>query len=154
MASRPQPNHAPTGAPQRAKCEFCVKFGLGLDNHNHNWCYADPKSKHYKKEVHERRIAQAQAKGIKLPPEVLLPQEPAKINALAPGEEFVDDLVGALRLLGSLSEDDCQKYTDAVLEEQQRMDGLIATVVHESDGEVPSAVFSISEGRDPAQMEV
>ena len=78
-----------------------------MDKQNPNFCYANPKSKHYRKDVHKRRIEQAQNRGIKLPPELLLPAEPASIKAMAPGGEFVEDLVGALRLLGSLSEEEC-----------------------------------------------
>ena len=39
------------------KCDLCSQLGLGGDNHSREWCYVDPKSKVYKPEVRQRRVA-------------------------------------------------------------------------------------------------
>lgn len=64
---------APEGANKGSrKCDLCTKLGLGGDNHSREWCYVDPKSKAYKPEVRQRRVAQAQARGIPVPQELLV----------------------------------------------------------------------------------
>jgi hypothetical protein len=39
------------------KCELCAKLGMGGDTHSREWCYVYPKSKAYKPEVRQRRVA-------------------------------------------------------------------------------------------------
>ena len=62
------------GGPQhsgnRHTCDLCVKLGMGGDNHKREWCFACPKSKAYKPEVRKRKVAQARARGIPIPPEI------------------------------------------------------------------------------------
>ena len=53
------------------KCDLCTRLGLGGDNHSREWCYVDPKSRAYKPEVRQRRVAQAKARGIQVPQELL-----------------------------------------------------------------------------------
>ncbi len=52
-----------------------------MDNHSREWCYIDPRSKVYKPEVRERRLAQAKAKGVKIPQWILdMDKGKGKIN--------------------------------------------------------------------------
>ena len=46
-----------SAAKEVRKCELCVKLGMGGDTHSREWCYIDPKSKAYKPEVRQRRVA-------------------------------------------------------------------------------------------------
>jgi hypothetical protein len=39
------------------KCDLCAKLGMGGDSHSREWCYIDPRSKAYKPEVRQRRVA-------------------------------------------------------------------------------------------------
>ena len=57
---------------ENRKCDLCTKLGLGGENHSREWCYVDPKSRAYKPEVRQRRVAQAKARGIPVPPELLV----------------------------------------------------------------------------------
>ncbi len=45
--------------------------GVGADTHTKEWCFCNPASKMYKREVHERRVNQARAKGIDVPTDLL-----------------------------------------------------------------------------------
>lgn len=60
------PKGALGGRPER-KCDLCAKLGMGGDTHSREWCYIDPKSRAYKPEVRQRRVAQAQARGLAIP---------------------------------------------------------------------------------------
>ncbi len=70
-----------------------MQLGAGGDNHSREWCYIDPKSKVYKPEVHQRRVAQARARGIKIPPELEVEDAPSGHNLIASLEAIVG-LVG------------------------------------------------------------
>jgi hypothetical protein len=54
------------------KCDLCSRLGMGGDSHSREWCYIDPRSKAYKPEVRQRRVAQAKARGVPIPPELLI----------------------------------------------------------------------------------
>ena len=55
------------------------------------------------------------------------------------GQGLADDLIAALRMVGSLSEEEVQDKTDIIINAQQESEGLIATFKHEDDGDVPPA---------------
>jgi hypothetical protein len=39
------------------RCEICDRLGgVGADTHTKEWCFCNPASKMYKREVHERRV--------------------------------------------------------------------------------------------------
>jgi hypothetical protein len=46
-----------SAAKEGRKCDLCAKLGMGGDTHSREWCYIDPKSKAYKPEVRQRRVA-------------------------------------------------------------------------------------------------
>ena len=60
------PNPTAGGRP-KSKCEYCAPLQLGMDTHDHKFCYVDPASQAYKPEVRARRIKAARAKGVQLP---------------------------------------------------------------------------------------
>ena len=77
-----------------------------MDNHLHEYCYVDPASKHFKPEVRVRRIQAAKNRGGSLPA-YLQEENPGSVGHVAqagPGN-MVEDLVGALRLVGGMQED-------------------------------------------------
>ena len=57
------------------------------------------------------------------------------MNAVQGSASVVEDLVGALRMVGCIREDDLQKHADAILDQMQQDEGLVATFCHQSDGE-------------------
>jgi hypothetical protein len=75
-----------------------------MNNHDPKWCFVNPASKAYKPDVRARRIEQAKKRGVVLP-DHLADVNPAPINMVSPPQTIVDDLVGALRLVGHLSEE-------------------------------------------------
>lgn len=78
-----------------------------MDTHDHKWCYVDPRSQAYKPDVRARRVKQAKGKGVQLP-DYLQEESPAVVgNVLGGG--YTDDLMGALRLVGALTEDEVQR---------------------------------------------
>jgi hypothetical protein len=74
-----------------------------MDNHPHAYCYVDPASKAFKPEVRARRIEAAKAKGVALP-DYLQDEKGGALAAVQPGD-LVQDLIGALRLVGGLQEE-------------------------------------------------
>lgn len=52
-------------------------------------------------------------------------------------------------MVGSLSEAEVQARVDTLLDAQQEMEGLVATVQHESDGAEPSSVYSLGASPPP-----
>ncbi len=78
---------------EKRKCSLCVQLGAGGDNHSREWCYIDPKLKVYKPEVRQRRVAQARARGLKIPPELEVEDKPSGHNLIASLEAIVG-LVG------------------------------------------------------------
>lgn len=67
------------------------------------------------------------------------------------GPSFAEDLVGALRLVGSFSEGEVQEHADRLINAQQEAEGLVATFCHEDDGEVPQSVFSVMDTGGPRE---
>ena len=60
------------GSHQRNKCDLCVDLKCGRDNHKREWCYIDPASRVFKgKGELERRIQQAQSRGVVVPQRIL-----------------------------------------------------------------------------------
>jgi hypothetical protein len=57
-----------------------------------------------------------------------------------PDGGLAEDLVGALRLVGGLREEEVQSHVDRILEAQQVMEGMVASIHHETDGDCPSSV--------------
>ncbi len=117
-----------------------------MDGHDHKWCFVDPASVAYKPEVRERRIRAAKRKGITLP-DYLQDEDPKKgaVAAVQPG--LAEDLVGALRMVPGLEDDEIEDFAGAIL------DGvggphMVAQFQHESDGNTPQQVFSIGPGGD------
>jgi hypothetical protein len=96
-----------TGAKPARKCSYCSPLNLGMDHHDAQWCYIDPASKVYKEDVRVRRIAAAKKKGVQLPA-YLQDETPKAVNMVAHTtavqEGLVEDVLGALRLVGRLSE--------------------------------------------------
>lgn len=97
-----------------AKCDYCKPLGLGMDNHRRDFCYVDKNSKYYKPDVRARRIQAAKKKGVQLP-DYLQDEEQASVALVCPPCQaepvstqdmsgMVDDLIGALRLVGGLQE--------------------------------------------------
>ena len=97
-----------------AKCDYCTPLGLGMDGHRREYCYVDKNSKHYKPDVRARRIQAAKRRGIQLP-DYLQDEEQAAVAHVCPPCQpepghpqdmsgMVDDLIGALRLVGGLQE--------------------------------------------------
>ena len=83
-----------------------------MDNHRHDFCYVDKNSKYYKPDVRARRIQAAKRKGVQLP-DYLQDEEQVAVALVCPlcqvGQVstpdkggMVDDLLGALRLVGGL----------------------------------------------------
>ena len=66
-----------------------MQLGAGGDNHSHEWCYIDPKLKVYKPEVRARRVAQAKVRGLKIPPELDIEDQPASTNLITDLEAIV-----------------------------------------------------------------
>lgn len=88
--SAPKTTFRPAAAPPqthsydkpKSKCNLCSKLGLGGDSHAREWCFIDPNSKAYKPEVRERRVAQAKARGIPIPPELEVVEKSAGHNLI------------------------------------------------------------------------
>jgi hypothetical protein len=72
-----------------------MQLGAGGDNHSREWCYIDPKSKVYKPEVRQRRVAQARARGLKIPAELEIDDVPASTNLVSDLEAIVGLVGGA-----------------------------------------------------------
>ena len=53
------------------------------------------------------------------------------------GVNLSSDLVAALRLVGSLTENEVQDKADIIINAQQEAEGLVATFCHEDDGDIP-----------------
>ena len=66
---------------------------------------------------------------------------------------FTEDLVGALRLVGGLSEDEVQQHVDNILNAKQEQAGMVATFCHVSDGECPTNVFTVGPGGESAVVQ-
>ncbi len=93
-----------------------------MDNHDHKWCYVDPKSQAYREDVRVRRIQAAKKKGVQLP-DYLQEERPARAHSLVGKVEMdqalTEDLVGALRLVGSMGEDEVQQTVDTIIDAHQ-----------------------------------
>jgi hypothetical protein len=72
-----------------------MQLGAGGDNHSREWCYIDPKSKVYKPEVRQRRVAQARARGLKIPAEIDIDDVPSSTNLVSDLEAIVGLVGGA-----------------------------------------------------------
>lgn len=60
-----------TGGPRAyTQCDLCTKLGITA-NHSRDFCYVDPKGRHFKPEIKNRRVEQAKAKGLPIPPELM-----------------------------------------------------------------------------------
>ena len=70
-----------------------MQLGAGGDNHSREWCYIDPKSKVYKPEVRQRRVAQARARWLSIPAELDIDDQPSSTNLVSDLEAIVG-LVG------------------------------------------------------------
>ena len=103
----------------------------------------DPASQAFKPDVRARRVKQAKARGVVLPDYLKDEVVGATNHVAAP---LADDLVAALRLVGSLTEDEVQAQTDMIINQQQDAEGLVATFCHEDDGEVPCSILAVSQG--------
>lgn len=53
------------------RCDLCAKLGCGQDGHKREFCYIDPASKFFNRNLLERRIKYAQLKGIVVPAEIM-----------------------------------------------------------------------------------
>jgi len=73
---------------------------VGGDNHSDEWCFINPRSKAYRPDVRARRVAQAKARGIKIPPELEVADAPDSNNMVA----NVQALVGLFGGSGEQSE--------------------------------------------------
>lgn len=60
--------------------------------------------------------------------------------------EMVDDLVGALRLVGFMEEGEAEAQAEVIVHDYQQRAGLIGSVRHHSDGYLPTNVFSVGVG--------
>lgn len=110
-----------SGAPPKKRCAYCSPLGLGMDSHDEKWCYINPASPVYKEDVRARKISQAKKKGTQLP-DYLQDEVPKKVNMVASVENsgdggLAEDILGALRMVGSLSEDEVQGHLDRILNE-------------------------------------
>ena len=86
------------------KCAYCAPLGIGMDTHDHKWCYVDPKSQAYKPDVRARRIQQAKKRGVQLPA-YLQDENPGTLGMVGADDSMADTLAGALRLVGSFGEE-------------------------------------------------
>ncbi len=124
-----------------------------MHRHDPRWCYINPASQAYHPDVRERRIQQARAKGIALGPEFTKLRPPAT-NGKA-HNWMVGDLVGALSLCGLQAD---KGMIDRVLDMQQQQEGkTIAHLVHTSDGQVPTTIYSVNPGHQrlpPSTLDV
>ena len=120
-----------------------------MDNHDHKWCYVNPKSQAYREDVRVRRIQAAKKKGVQLP-DYLQEERPARAHSLVGkldmDQALTEDLVGALRLVGSMGEDEVQQTVDTIIDAHQQREGLVATIHHTSDGTCPTCVYSLGAG--------
>jgi hypothetical protein len=105
------------GAAQVRRCKYCTPLGAGMDNHDHKWCFVDPASSSYKPDVRARRIQAAKKKGTKLP-DYLQEEDPkGTVGSLQPS--LAEDLVGALRLIPGIEEDEVQAHLEAIMGVQE-----------------------------------
>lgn len=88
-----------------------------MDNHDTKWCFINPASQSYKPDVRARRLEQAKKRGVALP-DYLQTSPPTGVNMVSPPTTMVEDLMGALRMVGHLSEDQVQAQTDSILSAQ------------------------------------
>jgi hypothetical protein len=145
----PPPPRAPaSGGKSGRKCSYCGPLNSGFDGHDAKWCYVNPNSTVFKPDVRQRRIETAKGKGIVLP-DYLQNERVEAVNAVQEGERpsLTADLVGALRMIGHLREDQVQTQVDRITNEMQEREGaLVATICHQSDGECPTKVYSLAPG--------
>ena len=107
-----------------------MQLDAGGDNHSREWCYIDPASKVYKPEVRLRRVAQARARGIKIPAELDVDDKPSSTN-------LVSDLEAIVGLVGGAGEGK-EALVDQLLTLQQGKEGgLYTTISHHDDGDLP-----------------
>jgi hypothetical protein len=124
-----------------------------MDNHDAHWCYINPESPVYKEDVRVRKVGQAKSKGVDLP-DYLKEERPKKkggsVGMVAPNsgkdEGLAEDILGALRMVGCLSEEEVQGHLDGILDAHQAREGLVATICHQSDGNEPTSIMSVGEG--------
>jgi hypothetical protein len=85
-----------------------------MHNHDEAWCFVNPASSVFKPEVRARRVKQAEAKGVTVPA-YLKEAVPSQVGAAMP-PFLLNGVEDALRMVGSLTEEEVQAQTDAIIE--------------------------------------
>lgn len=67
-------------------------------------------------------------------PAHLREEQPDAVGQVKGGSLLAEDLVGALRRVGALTEAQVQEQADLIINAQQEQEGLVATICHHSDG--------------------
>lgn len=160
----PPSNNAPRTSPPRAAgqlggaggargpkhCTICAKLGgVGADTHNDEWCFCNKKSKVYKAEVHQRRVNQAEAKGITVPAEL----RPASSGG--GGQNLIGALQGMVHEVAPDAEDPDQLIDQLLCYQQEQAGSMLGSITHVSDGDVPQHILALGpEGElQPSKME-
>lgn len=70
----------------------------------------------------------------------------------------MEDLVGALRLVGCMTDREVDEEVDRIVNSFQEKEGMVATIQHRSDGVEPTRVYTVGPGGvanklDPSRWE-
>lgn len=65
----------------------------------------------------------------------------------------MDDLIGALRLVGLMSDHEVEEEADRIVNGFQEREGMVATIQHRSDGTQPTTVYSVGPGNATTRLD-